>query len=85
MNKRKKLYKFIKEYAKIPFRIVLKKLLLIRKPFETEFNLIDSIYKSKRALLWPDEFLQIAYCVQATEKLGGDIVEVGVAGGGLLR
>lgn len=83
----KKVYKFLKEYFKIPFRITQRKLLSIRKPYEILKNLyvIDDIFKSKRALLWPDELLQILYCVKTTNKLGGSIAEVGVAGGALLR
>lgn len=71
----------INKILKFPLKIAQIKLLQFHKDKELA-DLIAVVQKDKRSYVWPAETAQIILCIRATQKIGGDIAEVGVYKGG---
>ena len=72
--------KLITRILSWPIRVGQFQLLKINKD-KGAVDLIQKIQKDGGSLMWPTEMIQLYFCVFATNKLSGDLAEVGVYAG----
>lgn len=72
--------KLVTQILSWPVRVGQFQLLRINKD-KIAVNLVKKIQRDGGSLMWPAEMIQLYYCVLATQKLSGDLAEVGVYAG----